>query len=64
MSRLQNITGNKCGRDYRVRENYEGDGRNMLPYSSVASSARYLYSCRKIIMSLYDANNTVYRHRM
>ena len=45
-------------------EIYEGDGRNMLPYSSVASAARYLYSCRKIIMSLYDANNTVYKHRM
>ena len=31
----------KCGRDYKVQENYEGDGRNISPYSSIASSAIY-----------------------
>ena len=52
-----------CSRDYKVQENYEGDGRNMLPHSSIPSLVIYSNSCWKIkIISLHDTNNVVYKH--
>ena len=56
---LLSVTG-----DYKVQENYKWGGRNMLPYSSIASSTIYLYSCWKITKSLHDTNNIVYKDQM
>ena len=56
---LLSVTG-----DYKVQDNYKWGGWNMLPYSSIASSTIYLYSCWKITKSLHDTNNIVYKDQM
>ena len=44
----------KCGRNYKVQENSKWYGRNMLPYSSIASCVIYFYSCWKMSAFMYS----------
>ena len=48
----------------KYKRNYKWGGKNILPYSSIASSAIHSYNCWKIIISLFDTNNAVYKNQI